>query len=150
MTKQIDLNSYGDFVETLTSTPSKDLTSMMNRLDRLDGNWEVFEEGQPARHGPDINVPLYLTGAMGMCSETGEYMEIAKKCLWQFKSFDEDTLFHAKRELGDIFFYWIQSCRALNVDPNTVISMNVDKLKSRYPGGEFDPYYSENRKAGDL
>ena len=27
---------------------------------------------------------------------------------------------------------------------------NIDKLKSRYPGGEFDAHYSENRKEGDL
>jgi hypothetical protein len=26
----------------------------------------------------------------------------------------------------------------------------VNKLKSRYPGGEFDVFYSENRKEGDL
>jgi hypothetical protein len=146
MTKQIDLNAYGDFVEALTSTPSKDLTSMMNRLDQLDGNYD-FEK---AEHGQDINVPLYLTGAMGMCSETGEFMEIAKKCLWQSKPFNEDTVFHAARELGDIIFYWLQACRALNLDPNEVIQMNIEKLQARYPGGSFDAYYSENRKAGDL
>jgi len=28
--------------------------------------------------------------------------------------------------------------------------MNVDKLKERYPGGEFDVHKSENRKVGDL
>ena len=146
MKKQIDLNIYGDFVEALTSIPSKDLTIMMNRLDQLDGNYD-FENKE---HGPDINVPLYLTGAMGMCSETGEFMEIAKKCLWQNKPFNEDTVFHAKRELGDIIFYWLQSCRALNLDPNDVIDENVRKLESRYPGGQFDAHYSENRKDGDI
>ena len=38
----------------------------------------------------------------------------------------------------------------LNLDPNEVIAENVNKLSSRYPGGEFDVYYSENRKVGDL
>ena len=47
-------------------------------------------------------------------------------------------------------WYWTNACRALNVDPNTIIEMNVDKLKARYPGGEFDVQYSENRKEGDL
>jgi len=28
--------------------------------------------------------------------------------------------------------------------------MNIDKLKARYPGGDFDAYYSENRKDGDI
>ena len=47
-------------------------------------------------------------------------------------------------------WYWINSCRALGLDPNEVVEENVNKLKSRYPGGEFDVFYSENRKEGDL
>lgn len=39
---------------------------------------------------------------------------------------------------------------ALGIDPNEVIAENVRKLESRYPGGEFDVHYSENRKTGDL
>jgi NTP pyrophosphatase (non-canonical NTP hydrolase) len=54
------------------------------------------------------------------------------------------------RELGDIMWYWIQACIALGLDPNQVIAENVNKLQSRYPGGKFNVYYSENRKAGDL
>jgi hypothetical protein len=38
----------------------------------------------------------------------------------------------------------------LNLDPDDVILENVKKLESRYPGGTFDPFYSENRKQGDL
>lgn len=143
---QINLNEYGNFVGALTSKTSKDLTTMMNRLDELDGNWNSVEN----KHGPDMNVPLYLTSAMGMCSEAGEFMEIAKKCLWQNKPFNEETKFHSMRELGDIIFYWSQACRALNLDPNEVIAENVRKLEARYPGGSFDPYYSENRQQGDL
>jgi len=91
-----------------------------------------------------------LTAAIGLASETGEFSEIVKKCLFQGKPMNEETIFHMKRELGDIMWYWIQGCRALNADPNEIISMNVDKLKARYPGGEFDAWYSENRKEGDL
>jgi hypothetical protein len=47
-------------------------------------------------------------------------------------------------------WYWINACRALRLDPNDVIAENVEKLKSRYPSGEFDVYHSENRKTGDL
>ena len=39
---------------------------------------------------------------------------------------------------------------ALDTDFNEIIEMNVDKLKARYPGGEFDVHYSENRKEGDV
>lgn len=146
MTNNIDLNEYGNFVETLTSAPSKELNTMINRLTQLKDKSEF--ENKDTEYA--FNVPLYFTSAMGMCSEAGEFMEIAKKCLWQGKPFNEDTRFHAKRELGDIIFYWTQACRALGYDPNDVISENVSKLESRYPGGHFDAHYSENRKAGDL
>jgi hypothetical protein len=47
-------------------------------------------------------------------------------------------------------WYWINSCRALGLDPAEVMAENVEKLKSRYPGGEFSVYKSENRKENDL
>ena len=39
---------------------------------------------------------------------------------------------------------------ALDTDFNEILEMNVDKLKARYPGGEFDVHKSENRVEGDL
>ena len=145
---QIDLKKYTEFVEKVTSQSSNDLTTFMNTLDRLDANYEQFDEVM--RHGPDINVPLLLTGALGMAAETGEFCEIPKKIFFQGKALNEEAVFHMKRELGDIMWYWINACRALHLDPNEVIAENVRKLESRYPGGKFDPYYSENRKQGDL
>ena len=142
----IDLNKYSEFVGAVTSEASRDLTTFMNRLDYLDGNFD-YEKDQ---HGPDVNVPLLLTGALGLAAETGEFCEIPKKIFFQGKPLTEENVFHMKRELGDIMWYWINACRALNLDPNEVIEENVNKLKARYPGGEFDPYHSENRKAGDL
>jgi NTP pyrophosphatase (non-canonical NTP hydrolase) len=97
-----------------------------------------------------VNTALLLTGAIGIASEGGEFSEIVKKCIFQGKPMDTETQFHIKRELGDIIWYWINSCRALGLDPNDVVAENVNKLKARYPGGEFDVYYSENRKEGDL
>lgn len=146
----IDLNKYQEFVEAVTSEPSHDLTAFINRLDKLDGNYETYGPNGEYMHGPDINVPLLLCGAIGLGSETGEFQEIVKKCVFQGKPLNEDTKFHMKRELGDIMWYWINACRSLNLDPNDVIAENVTKLKARYPGGEFDPFYSENRKEGDL
>ena len=143
---QIDLNKYSKFVQGVTSEASKDLTTFMNRLDVIDGNYD-FANNQ---HGPDVNVPLMLTGAMGLCSESGELMGIVKKMIFQGKPLGEESHFHMKRELGDIIWYWTNMCRALNVDPNDVIAENVNKLKARYPGGEFDVYHSENRQEGDL
>lgn len=145
MTHQIDLNKYQDFVEAVTSKPSNDLTTFMNRCDELDGNY--IGNGE---HGPDINVPLLLTAALGLAAETGEFCEIPKKMFFQGKPLNEENVFHMKRELGDVMWYWVNACRALHLDPNEVIAENVKKLESRYPGGSFDAYYSENRKDGDL
>jgi NTP pyrophosphatase (non-canonical NTP hydrolase) len=142
----IDLNKYKDFVEAVTSKPSNDLTTFINRCDELDGNYDTETD----MHGPDINVPLLLTAALGLAAETGEFCEIPKKMFFQGKPLTEENVFHMKRELGDVIWYWINACRALQLDPNEVINENVRKLESRYPGGSFDANYSENRKEGDI
>ena len=141
----IDLNKYKDFVEAVTSKPSNDLTTFMDRCDELDGNY--IGDGV---HGPDINVPLLLTACLGLAAESGEFIEVPKKMFFQGKPLNDENLFHMKRELGDIMWYWVNACRALNLDPNDVIDENVRKLESRYPGGSFDAHYSENRKESDI
>lgn len=143
---QVDLNKYREFVLAVTSAPSKDLTEFMNRLDDLDANYIDSEQ----KHGPQINVPLLLTAGIGLASEGGEFNEIVKKMFFQGKPLNDDNVFHMKRELGDIMWYWINACTALGFDPNEVIAENVEKLKARYPGGEFNVWHSENRKEGDL
>jgi len=144
MSNKIDLNKYAEFVLTVCSDQSKDLTAFMNRLDELDGN---YADG---KHGPDINVPLLITSGIGLASEGGEFNEIVKKMLFQGKPLNEENLFHMKRELGDIAWYWVNACNALGLDPNDVLAENVNKLQARYPGGSFDAHYSENRQEGDL
>jgi NTP pyrophosphatase (non-canonical NTP hydrolase) len=145
MENKIDLNKYKQFVEAVTSKPSNDLTTFMDRCDELDANY--IGDGV---HGPDVNVPLLLTACLGLAAESGEFIEVPKKIIFQGKPLTDENVFHMKRELGDIMWYWINACRALNLDPNDVIDENVRKLESRYPGGSFDAHYSENRKAGDL
>jgi NTP pyrophosphatase (non-canonical NTP hydrolase) len=150
MNNQVDLQKYMEFVKAVTSKESNDLTTFMNRLDRLDANYEAYGSDGEYMHGPDINVPLLMTGTIGLTAEAGELIEIVKKMLFQGKPLNEENLFHMKRELGDIMWYWINTCRALELDPNEVIAENVKKLQARYPGGYFDVYQSENRKEGDL
>lgn len=140
MTKTVDLKAYQEFVKEVTSGESLSSMQMYNRI--------VEIETTESQMG--VNMSLLMTGAIGISAEGGEFMEIVKKCVFQGKPMDEDTQFHAKRELGDIMWYWMNSCTALGIDPNDVIAENVNKLKKRYPGGEFDVHYSENRKDGDL
>jgi len=133
----IDLNKYKEFVKGVTSKESEQLS-------------EMFYAIKDHESKSDVNMSLLLTGGIGLSSEAGELNEIIKKCIFQGKPLNDETVFHCKRELGDIMWYWITSCRALGLDPNEVIEENINKLKSRYPGGEFDAHYSENRKEGDL
>ena len=133
----MDLLSYQRFVETVTSEQSNDLEA-----------FKVSLQTTQAMSG--VNMALLMTAAIGMAAEGGEFAEIPKKVAFQGKPMDEDTIFHMKRELGDIMWYWVNACRALNLDPNEVVAENVRKLEKRYPGGEFDSWFSENRKDGDL
>ena len=135
----VDLNRYKDFVKEVTSNESLSSMQMYNRMIDIE-----------ATSGGKLNMASLMTGAIGLSSEGGEFAEIVKKCIFHGKPMDDETVFHCKRELGDIMWYWITSCRALGLDPNEVVEENVNKLKSRYPGGEFDVHYSENRKEGDL
>jgi NTP pyrophosphatase (non-canonical NTP hydrolase) len=143
---RIDLTKYLEFVAEVTSDESNDLDAFLNRVDVLDINYDN-ESQQP---GPTVNIPLLITACFGLAAESGEFCEIPKKMLFQGKPLSDDNIFHMKRELGDIFWYWTNACRALNLDPNDVIAENVRKLEARYPGGNFDPLYSENRKDGDI
>ena len=137
MSNNIDLNKYADFVFAIASMPSRDLTSFMDHIDQLDQD-------------TNVNIPLLLTAAMGLGSEGGEFQEIVKKIFFQGKPLNEENIYHMKRELGDIAWYWANACNALGLDPNDVLAENVNKLQARYPGGSFDAHYSENRKQGDL
>ena len=136
MTKQIDFTKYTKFVDAVTSDESRDFLALSDRLVSLD------EKG--------ANIERLMTGAIGINAEGGEIMEIVKKMVFQGKAWNPETAHHLKRELGDVMWYVMQCLIALETDLNEIIEMNVDKLEKRYPGGEFDPYYSEHRQEGDL
>ena len=132
----VDTKKYLDFVAGVTSIPSQDSAILQARIDELVAN------------GADI--PHLLTAALGLTAESGEFTEVVKKIILQGKPYNEDNVFHMKRELGDICWYLAQACMALDTTFDEIIEMNVDKLKARYPGGEFDVHKSENRREGDL
>ena len=132
----IDFEKYAHFVNAVTSDESKDGDAFTHRIA------DLYYQNFPTER--------MLTAAVGLSAEAGEFTEIIKKILFQGKPVNEENLFHLKRELGDIMWYFIQACILLDTTPEEIIEMNVEKLKSRYPGGEFDPHYSENRKQGDV
>jgi NTP pyrophosphatase (non-canonical NTP hydrolase) len=130
------LNSYGDFVTKVTSEPSMNQSSLDERMREIDSSSQI----ESAR---------LLTAALGLGSETGEFVEIVKKMFLQGKPANEDNIYHMKRELGDIMWYWTTACMALKLDPYEVIKENQDKLEARY-GEKFEVDRSEHRKDGDL
>ena len=136
MTKNVDFEKYTGFVDAVTSNESKGSDAFTVRLR------ELYSEGLP--------VERLLTAAVGMSAESGEFTEIVKKMIFQGKPVNEENLFHLKRELGDVMWYVAQACMALDTSFDEIVEMNVEKLKARYPGGEFDVHKSENRKEGDL
>ena len=131
-----NFEKYKEFVDTVTSNPSKNHTSFSQRLNGL--------------HAMGCPIERLLTGAVGMSAESGEFMEIVKKIIFQGKPYNEDNIFHMERELGDIMWYIAQACMALDISIEEVIQMNFDKLSARYPEGAFSIERSENRVEGDL
>ena len=133
----VDTEKYLEFVEGVTSDESLHYAALVSRMNNL----ELEDE---------CNVPQLLTAALGLTAESVEFTEIVKKIILQVKPYNEDNVFHMKRELGDICWYIAQACMALDTSFDEIIEMNVDKLKKRYPGGEFDVSKSEHRAEGDL
>ena len=136
MSKNVDFEKYTEFVDAVTSISSKDSEAFSVRLR------DLYAKGLP--------VERLLTAAVGMSAESGEFTEVVKKMIFQGKPVNEENLFHLKRELGDVMWYVAQACMALDTSFDEIVEMNVEKLKARYPGGEFDVYKSENRAKGDL
>jgi NTP pyrophosphatase (non-canonical NTP hydrolase) len=129
-------DTYCDFVTKVTSDPSIDIESLKASLEDIQNNSE-------------IDVPRLMTAALGLSSEGGEFVEIVKKMFLQGKPANEENIFHMKRELGDIMWYWVTACMALKLDPVEVILENQKKLEARY-GKQFTINQSEVREKGDL
>ena len=133
----VDTEKYVDFVREVTSNESVHYAALLTRMNNLE-----LED--------DCNIPPLITAAFGLTAEAGEFTEVVKKIILQGKPYNEENVFHMKRELGDICWYLAQACMALDTSFDEIMEMNVDKLKARYPGGEFDVHKSENRAKGDL
>ncbi|MDA8981940.1 nucleoside triphosphate pyrophosphohydrolase family protein [Gammaproteobacteria bacterium] len=138
MTQEVKdfFSTYSDFVAKVTSEPSMDLDALKRSFDDIENN-------------SNIKTARLLTAALGLGSETGEFVEIVKKMILQGKPPSDENIFHMKRELGDIMWYWTTACASLDLDPFEVINENQKKLEARY-GEKFEIDRSEVRKEGDL
>ena len=93
----VDTEKYLDFVHDVTSAESLDYAALLTRMNKLE-----LED--------DCNLSQLLTAALGLTAESGEFTEIVKKIILQGKPYNEDNVFHMKRELGDICWYIAQAC----------------------------------------
>lgn len=134
--QKIDNDKYIDFVRQTTSSASSDFSALLSRLSELEAQ--------------DADIPRLMTAAYGLSAEAGEFTEVVKKIFLQGKPYNEENVFHMKRELGDLCWYLAQACMALDTTFDEILQMNYEKLSARYPEGTFDVYRSENRKDGDV
>ena len=107
---------------------------------------EYQKEALKLESGLAKEYPRILNGLMGLNGEAGEAIDILKKYFYQGHQLDKD---HLAKELGDVAWYLAISADAIGYDLETVLQMNVDKLKARYPDG-FDSEKSMQRKEGDI
>ncbi|ADO99258.1 pyrophosphatase [Cyanophage S-RIM44] len=132
---KVNFERYQEFVSAVTSDCSTNFVDFADRIGELD------------RQG--ANIERLLTAGVGINAEGGEFLEIIKKMVFQGKPWNEDNREHLIIELGDVMWYVAQATMALDISFDEVIETNVNKLKKRYPGGEFDVHNSEVRAAGD-
>lgn len=136
MTDKIDSDKYIEFVRQTTSKPSSEFDELVARLEKLKEQ--------------NADVCRLMTAAYGLSAEAGEFTEVVKKIFLQGKPYNEENVYHMKRELGDLCWYLAQACMALDTNFDEILQMNYEKLSARYPEGTFDVYRSENRKEGDV
>ena len=129
------LSDYQEFVDEVSSDATKNLDDFIDAV-------EIVEE-------QGVDPSRLLTSGIGLSGEVGEFNEIIKKCIFQGKEMDEDTVTHLKSELGDIMWYVAQGCLALDTSIEELIDINTTKLEKRYPGG-FDEFRSDNRDEDDI
>ena len=73
---------------------------------------------------------------MGLNGEAGEAMDILKKFLFQGHKLDRE---HVALELGDICWYLALAADAIGYDLESILNLNLEKIKKRYPDGfKFD------------
>lgn len=107
---------------------------------------EYQQEALRTASGLNKDMPMVLNGVLGLNGESGECADMVKKHLFQGHELDKE---HFAKELGDVAWYLAVSAHSIGYDLETVLQMNVDKLRRRYPNG-FEAGRSLHREEGDV
>ena len=98
----VNFKKYEEFVSAVTSEASTNFVDFADRIGELE------------REG--ANIERLLTSGVGLAAESGEFLEIVKKMVFQGKPWNDDNREHLIIELGDVLWYVAQACMALEVD----------------------------------
>ena len=105
------------------------------------GTYITFQDGDAEWTEPQ----RLLTGAIGICSEGGELLDLVKKILFQGKEPTPELREKIKLELGDVMWYVQQVLIWSSWTLEEVLAENTKKLTGRFPEG-FSVDKSENRE----
>ena len=141
-----DINEYIDMISSTVVPTIRDTYNLLTE-GSLSMTINEYQHMALRTESPTTNeTDRILQGAMGLCGESGEYIDILKKHMFQGHELDKK---HMAKELGDIAWYLAVSADAIDYDLETIFQMNIDKLKARYPEG-FETNKSTHRKADDI
>lgn len=73
---------------------------------------------------------LYVM-SVGLPGETGEVCEILKKSQ-RDGTLDRE---HLRKELGDVLYYLIRIAKAYEIEPQSILDTNVEKINGRHERG---------------
>lgn len=87
-----------------------------------------------------------LNWSIGLSEECGEVMNHIKHFCWGGEQINNVEI---AKELGDVLWYLSALCTVLNLDLDTVATLNMRKLEHRF-GGEFTKEKSQARHEQEL
>lgn len=90
---------------------------------------------------------MLTSAALGLSGESGEIADHVKKIVYHGHPLDDDTRDKIAKEIGDILWYCAIGSRAIGLTLSEIASMNVEKLRKRYPDG-FTTERSRTRPHG--
>lgn len=108
---------------------------------RTERNVKYFQDSNG-----DVDTLRIVHGLMGLNGEAGECIDLYKKFMFHGHEFDKE---HFAKELGDVAWYLAVCADAIGYDLETILKMNIEKLKKRYPDG-FDSSRSIHRDSNDV